>query len=947
MLRELLDDHALAADIVPYIEHAYVLSLTGLRSRRWAIRNVCGLLYAALTRRVFGNSKSRDPSKYDGITGRELFTRFPGLHPFLTNQLEDAVDQLADAETLLNANDDQALDPLGVALRSGARCIHPALYPCLILLSRLQPSPMDTNPTTADPAAADLEEHLAGVVAHAPHFESASGAVAPPMLLENEPLTRVNERNSTVHVTSSSAMLSMYSFTELVEMCVDSPVFKTREMAARAFAPLVPGERVVGVVLSLLKGLREAGTRISANTCHGTLCQIHELLRVHWGGSGVESMRRAFVAQIVPDLAALWPVIVQALDRHEPGSPAIQDTENERSSTESCEKADDVSDIVRHRYLLIINEFVARGELWLLPQSAGGTDTGDDAEFSRSARLVLSRFRISMLYGSLHPLFADRMVLRQLGNAQTLGAYGTVLELTRLFLACVDDRTLAVVKADRTVQLCLEENAVSGIGNQKSRVLYNPWTVLASLLACSDYYEAKLAVLEWLADHVARERMEIFARIGITNLLSVLAADAIDTRVDPVVRAASIRLLAQLCAKLEIDPEDFPVNDLAAFWDQISAQLHGTDMFCPLSVALALTELQATLVHMVYARAVSADEANNAHRRLLAWANHLYEWADPEMATPYRSAVSRALVLYSAIKRFHETNPPDTHKQKQTLAVDTASEQILRLCYWRMLQDDDEEIRDFVAQSISRRLGRQLGCDQACERLIADFAPPPGPLSFPLTYVSNRLAYLLALPPAGECTPVSERAARVVDAAVHPSRILFDHEAPNIYIDQSRNTQLAYYSLVSIADYSVSTPEELKVFVDGAMQCVEALDSARMALANTDALSATSRPTLFPLLQSWILGAQLAVFVASKMECTDGGANDVGANGIIPRVSAVADSWLNSAGLQPVHPWIARALRSLADLCACALAAADSPADATLRISKDRAVADLYLLTYI
>ncbi|KAJ2716244.1 hypothetical protein H4R19_000753, partial [Coemansia spiralis] len=98
MLRELVDDHSLASEIVPYVEQAYVLSLTGLRSRRWAIRNACSLLYAALTRRVFGNSRSREESKYDGITGRELFTRFPGLHPFLTGQLESAVDRLAVAD---------------------------------------------------------------------------------------------------------------------------------------------------------------------------------------------------------------------------------------------------------------------------------------------------------------------------------------------------------------------------------------------------------------------------------------------------------------------------------------------------------------------------------------------------------------------------------------------------------------------------------------------------------------------------------------------------------------------------------------------------------------------------------------------------------------------------------------------------------------------------------
>ncbi|KAJ2614510.1 hypothetical protein GGF44_005995, partial [Coemansia sp. RSA 1694] len=356
MMRVLLEDHALAADIVPYIEHAYVLSLTGLRSSRWAIRNVCSLLYAALTRRVFGNNRSREDTKYDGITGRELFTRFPGLHPFLTNQLEDAVDQLAEAESLLaedeNEEDQDRDRLLNVILQSGARFIHPALYPCLILLSRLQPSPLDA----ASSAASSSPPTGGSANGTASEPATTAAAVAPPMNLEEEPLTRVNERNSTVHVTSASTMLSMYSFTELVEMCVDSPVFKTREMAARAFAPLVPSDRAPAVAVSLLRGLCEAvaGAQISANSCHGALCQVHELLRVH---QFTTTMRQAFVSHVVPALAALWPVLI-----HRHSSSSSSSSHEESKSCGGDDNAFIVADIVRLRYLAIINEYVARGE---------------------------------------------------------------------------------------------------------------------------------------------------------------------------------------------------------------------------------------------------------------------------------------------------------------------------------------------------------------------------------------------------------------------------------------------------------------------------------------------------------------------------------------------------------------------------------------------------------
>ncbi|KAJ2861015.1 hypothetical protein GGH94_005166 [Coemansia aciculifera] len=911
MLRVLLDDHTLAADIVPYIEHAYVLSLTGLRSSRWAIRNVCGLLYAALTRRVFGNNKSRDDSKYDGITGRELFTRFPGLHPFLTNQLEDAVDQMADAESLMAENHSEHGDPLNTVLRSGAQFIHPALYPCLILLSRLQPSPLDST-SSPSPSSSSLTEPAdsTGVVAQSPHSESATSAVAPPMNLEEEPLTRVNERNSTVHVTSASTMLSMYSFTELVEMCVDSPVFKTREMAARAFAPLVPSDRATGVVVSLLKGLRDAGNCLTANSSHGTLCQIHELLRVHFSTLSTSvAMRRAFIGHVFPALTALWPLLIHSPTRDHGDSKSDEDN------------AIEVSDIVRHRYLLIVNEYVARGELWTLTQQQQPADQ----EFVKSAQLALSRFRISVLYGSLHPLFANRRILRHLGNSQTPGAFGTVLELTRLFLACVDDRTMAVMQTDGSVQLRIDSDDSDDIGNQ---VQYNPWPVLSSLLANNEFYEAKLAVLEWMSEHAENENMEIFSRVGVTNVLTILIAGIETTTGDPLVRAASTRLLALLCTKLEISPAVFPVDDLLAFWDRISAQLGAR--FCPISVALALTLLQSTLIHMLYTQSCN----DGAHSRLRAWANHLYEWADPERATPYRQAVSRSLVTYSAIKRFHETTT-------NMAVVDPASEEILRLCYWRILQDDDEEIRDYVAQSISRRLGRQLGCDQACERLIADFEPS-GTL-FPHTYVSNRLAYLLVLPSLEFSLDAAKREARqAVDMAINPSRVLFDHEPPNIYIDQSRNMQLAYYSLITIASSSFVSESTAEVFIKGAMCCVEALDAALLALRGSDNTTmlggATSLSLLYSLIQSWILGARLAVFTAARL-----GNNHVA---VITRVKAVVGAWLtpqDNTLLGPVHPWIIRALCSLDDLCS----SAESETGAIQPISKDRAVSDLFLLTYV
>ncbi|KAJ2720795.1 hypothetical protein GGI07_004399 [Coemansia sp. Benny D115] len=1038
MLRVLLDDHTLASDIVPYIEHAYTLSLTGLASRRWAIRNVCSLLYAALTRRVFGNNVGREITKYDGITGRELFTRFPGLHPFLTNKLEDAVDQLAEvamcdeplgapsssqllvdgsldaqatvataANVKAATSDDKSLDSenmqdsVTTVLRSGARFIHPALYPCLILLSRLQPSPMDAAAATAatakHPAANNTAKgsshHEAvvplfdggnlrprgnsvasiqsvGVVASSPHADSATSAVAPPMNLDQEPLTRVNERNSTVHVTSASTMLSMYSFTELVEMCVDNPVYKTREMAARAFAPLVPSEQATGVVVSLINGLRTSGGTLTANTFHGTLCQIHELLRVHWqmsaSGGASESLRRNFISNVFPALASLWLKIVHPLgdtDADEVACKPDHEDEDDQGSEESAALEYEVPDIVRHKYLVIVNEFIARGEQWVL-QSI------NDADFAKSVCFILSRFRMSILYGSLHELLLQSplLVSATLGGPQTPGAYGTVLELVNLFLACIDDTSIGVVHQDGSAQLEIDGRLIDEHGSMTPTAIsggsvhYDPAPVIQRILACNSFYESKLLVLQWLSEHARHENMRIFERIGMDNLLPQLVLDSMRPSVgehtgdtcqiqqpstDPLVRAASIRLLAQLCTKLKIDPATFPVHNLLAYWDDTVAQINARH--CPLSVATALVDLQAALLHMLRQsigserKAAPFVTALDVGQRALAWAQHLYEWTDPERAAPYRRAVSHAVITYSMIKRYQEAAP--SLQESPELVVqeeDAASEEMLRLCYWRLLQDDDEDIREFMAESISKRLGRSLACDQACEQLVMDFAPPANGL-FPAAYVHNRLAYLLSLDEKSMTTAHS--ASEVIARAINPNRILFDHENPNVYIDEPRNMQLAYFSLVQLSDIFSELSSSQALIVAGAMKCVMALEAAYKVLLehpSDSVLSVTALSSVvFGQLQSWILGARLALFAGSR----------TGENGeerkkqIYERVESVAEMWVRLGETQPMHPWIQRSLRSL--LRMCQQCKDRSKGSDSYVISKQEATSDLFLLTYV
>ncbi|KAJ2713258.1 hypothetical protein H4R19_002342, partial [Coemansia spiralis] len=647
----------------------------------------------------------------------------------------------------------------------------------------------------------------------------------------------------------------------------------------------------------------------------------------------------------------------------------VAQSDEDRAATGDIEPGHEITDVVRHKYLTIINDFVARGETWLL---RGVSDEG----LVRTVRVLLSRFRLTMLYGSLHPLLAGGHALERLGSAQVPGAYGTVLELTRLYLACVDDRTAAVVRDDGSVQLevdgeLMDEHGLpfdgddggssstgAGVGVGASEVVYSPWPALSSILASNEYYEAKLCVLEWMAEHAEHERMDIVHRIGLDNLLPLLitdaqgpaatattGADAASEDVgwqqqpshDPLVRAAAIRLLTLLCTKLDVDVRTLPVGDVLAFWDSIAEQLACPR--CALSVSTALVQFQAALVHMMHAYALSVgggDEAvAAAGQRALAWARRLHAWADAENAVPYRRAVSRALVTYSVIKRYKEA----ASGAEAMAAMDGASEEIIRLCFWRLLQDDDEDIREYVAASISRRIGQELACDQASEKLVTDYAPAPtGP--FPHAYVGDRLAYLLALGDA-------QTAADAVRRAISPGRALFEHESPNVYIDEPRNVQLAYYSLVAITDTFSARPSDVAAVAAGALRCVDALATAlavlhesraaamRSGVMLAGALGVTSLATLFPLLQSWTLGARLALFAASRL------GDDARRDAIVDAVRSVVDAWLGSDDLRPVHPWVARALRSLQDL---ARRAAED--DAGRPIPREQAVADLFLLTF-
>ncbi|KAJ8248320.1 hypothetical protein GJAV_G00240740 [Gymnothorax javanicus] len=124
ILRALYRDTRLGENIVPFVSDGVQAAVLGFTSPVWAVRNSSTLLFSTLITRIFGVKRGKDEhSKKNRMTGREFFTRFPTLYPFLLGQLEEAAGSV-DSD-------------------SGEVKLHPSLFLLLLILGRLYPSPMD------------------------------------------------------------------------------------------------------------------------------------------------------------------------------------------------------------------------------------------------------------------------------------------------------------------------------------------------------------------------------------------------------------------------------------------------------------------------------------------------------------------------------------------------------------------------------------------------------------------------------------------------------------------------------------------------------------------------------------------------------------------------------------------------------------------------------------
>ena len=130
ILRALYRDTRLGDSVAAFVEGGLRVAIQGFEAADWAERNAATLLFSALVTRIFGVKREKDAlSSKNCLTGKVFFQRYPSLHGFLLEKLKESTPETG-----------ALLPPTASA---GTLQLYPALYPILLILSRIFPSPSD------------------------------------------------------------------------------------------------------------------------------------------------------------------------------------------------------------------------------------------------------------------------------------------------------------------------------------------------------------------------------------------------------------------------------------------------------------------------------------------------------------------------------------------------------------------------------------------------------------------------------------------------------------------------------------------------------------------------------------------------------------------------------------------------------------------------------------
>ncbi|KAJ1983013.1 hypothetical protein H4R34_001523 [Dimargaris verticillata] len=665
ILRKLFSDAVVSIDMLAYIDRGVELAIRGFSSDQWAIRNCAVMLFSTLVNKTFGMKSARtigdaetasawDPPSLplDGsVTVDELMV--PACSPFLKS-----TDALSTTQTM-NTPCTTAVSQTLTAREFFHR--FPRLYSFLLQELRdavvaSQLLPCDEPPTTPVAAAATIHP-----------------SVYPILLLLSRlqaPLAR-----EPVHAN----VYQLDTFIPLIEACGRSTIWKARVMAAQALSALMGAASLLPYAHQRCQALlvTMADSAMDFNTLHGTLCQLLALLQ----SPAMDAVlaHPPWALEFVGNFPAILHLLLTQM----------------LSTNRYPGLVQEMAFRVQRQYLRCL-------QMAIVTANAAPSRYADECGLIRT--LVLPPLR------QLHAL------LWQLVRAELMN--DAITRTSQRFTPRCRPANCAgeYFRPQELAQIGLR---LAFSDEQREFALPNPYGSLdanALVAACLQHpaYEVQFIALKFLNDTLvptAALYAQMRARLDFLALAAQLMALIHQGEGHTAVIALAAHLL-QCLAQTHCDPTSLFITKalpftLGDFWASIRRRTAPGQQ--PSLLVVHLLPMAGAILPSAWSYTALSVELEVVRSFSADWSTWVLDYSHVEQPLPYRSAAADALC--PVIDRLFQTMSPAGCKEDwwslSTPVEGRANLARLVLALTRLLQDDDQDIRALMAQSVSQAYARE------------------------------------------------------------------------------------------------------------------------------------------------------------------------------------------------------------------------------------------------